>query len=195
MSLAFMRPVTCALMLMLSLASLSLAGTANADEHTLPTYSRGEVNNEVKGLFGEVSENMALALNRVFENYGSPNAFIKGEENSGALLFGLTYGAGELNLKSGEHQQIYWQGLSLGFDIGAENSQIFILIYNLSDIDDLFQRFPGLAGKAFFIGGVGVTYLQSEDTVVAMMRSGVGIRGGINAGYLKFRREATALPF
>ena len=195
MSLVFIRSIMCALVLMLSLASLSLADMAHADEHTLPTYSRGEVNNEVKGLFGEVSENMALALNRVFENYGSPNAFIKGEENSGALLFGLTYGAGELNLKSGQRQEIHWQGLSLGFDVGAENSQIFILIYNLSDIDNLFQRFPGLAGKAFFIGGVGVTYLQSEDTVIAVMRSGVGIRGGVNAGYLKFRREATVLPF
>lgn len=190
MSLVFVRSIICALVLM-----LSLAGMAHADEHTLPTYSRGEVDNEVEDLFGDVSENMALALNRIFENYGSPNAFIKGEENSGALLFGLTYGAGALNMKSGERQEVHWQGLSLGFDIGAENSQIFILIYNLADIDDLFQRFPGLAGKAFFIGGIGVTYLQSEDTVVAVMRSGVGIRGGINAGYLKFRREATALPF
>lgn len=195
MSLVFMRSITCTLALMLSLASLSLAGAAHADQHTLPTYSRGEVQDEVKDLFGEVSENMALALNRVFENYGSPNAFIKGEENSGAMLFGLTYGTGELNLKSGERREIHWQGLSLGFDVGAEHSQIFILIYNLSDVDDLFQRFPGLAGKAFFIGGIGVTYLQSEDTVVAVMRSGVGIRGGINAGYLKFRPEATILPF
>ncbi|MCY4035412.1 MAG: EipA family protein [Hyphomicrobiales bacterium] len=195
MSPLFTRSVMYALVLALSFASLSIASRAHADEHTNPTYSRGEVDDEVEDLFGGLSESMALALNRVFEDYGSPNAFIKGEENSGALLFGLTYGEGELHMKSGEHEKIFWQGPSFGFDVGAENSQAFVLVYNLANINDLFQRFPGLAGKAFFIGGIGVTYLQSENTVVAVMRSGVGIRGGVNAGYLKFRREATLLPF
>ena len=195
MPLIFTRLTVCALMLGLSLTIPSLVSMAHADEHEPETFSRGEVNDEVEEFFGELSENMALALNRVFEDYGSPNAFIKGEENSGALFFGLTYGEGELQVKSGERERVYWQGPSLGFDLGAENSQAFVLIYNLADVGNLFQRFPGLAGKAFFIGGIGVTYLQSEQTVVAVMRSGVGIRGGINAGYLKFRREATVLPF
>ena len=159
------------------------------------TFSRAEVEDAVQRLSGEVSENMAVALNRVFADYGAPNAFITGEETSGALIIGLTFGAGALETKSGETREIHWQGPSIGFDFGAEGVQTFILIYNLEDVEKLYQRFPGLAGKAFFIGGVGVTYLQSENTILAVMRSGVGIRAGVNAGYVKFRREATILPF
>ena len=106
MSPLFTRSVMYALVLALSFASLSIASRAHADEHTNPTYSRGEVDDEVEDLFGGLSESMALALNRVFEDYGSPNAFIKGEENSGALLFGLTYGEGELHIVLSTH----WSG-------------------------------------------------------------------------------------
>lgn len=159
------------------------------------TFSRAEVEDAVERLSGDVTENMAVALNRVFADYGAPNAFITGEETSGALIVGLTFGAGELETKSGVMREIHWQGPSVGFDIGAEGVQTFVMIYNLEDVEDLYQRFPGLAGKAFFIGGVGVTYLQSEETILAVMRSGVGIRAGLNAGYVKFRSEPTIIPF
>ena len=178
---------------------LAVGACAGAHETATPvsdeTFTRAEVDDAVQQLSGEVSENMAVALNRIFADYGAPNAFITGEETSGALIIGLTFGAGELETKSGVSRQIHWQGPSIGFDFGAEGVQTFILVYNLDDVEKLYQRFPGLAGKAFFIGGVGVTYLQSEDTILAVMRSGVGIRAGVNAGYVKFRREATFLPF
>ena len=171
------------------------ADIRNDSQVTSETYTLEEMEDAVQRFSGELSENMALALNRVFADYGSPNAFISGEENSVALIGGLTFGAGELETKSGIRREIHWQGPSLGFDIGAENSQTFFLIYNLANVEQIYQRFPGLAGKAFFIGGVGVTYLQSENTILAVLRSGVGIRGGVNAGYVKFRKEATILPF
>lgn len=184
-----------------AIAVVLISASAWADRHetagdaSRETFSRQEVEDAVQELSGEISENMALALNRVFADYGSPNAFVTGQETSAALFFGLTFGKGELRTKSGMQREVHWQGPSFGFDFGAEGTQTFIMIYNLEDVEKLFQRFPGLAGKVFFIGGVGVTYLQSENVILAVMRSGVGIRAGLNAGYIKFRKKATALPF
>ena len=153
---------------------------------------------EIREMFGNLSENMGDAVQQVFSEYGTPNAVITGEEISGAFLFGLTYGEGELEhpAGSGISHKVYWQGPSLGLDMGTEiMARTYILAYNLNNPNDLFQRFPGVTGKAFFIGGVGVTYLQSEETVLAVIRSGVGVRAGVNTGYLKFRKENTILPF
>lgn len=188
---------------LLIFSAIVMGESAQADQHQyvinsdapVETFSREEVEDAVQGLSGEISENMALALNRIFTDYGSPSAFITGEETSAALFFGLTFGKGELRTKSGTRREIHWQGPSIGFDLGAEGTQTFILIYNLADAEKLYQRFPGVAGRVFIIGGVGVTYLQSENVILAVMRSGVGIRAGVNTGYIKFRKEATALPF
>ena len=168
------------------------AGSASADNHD-KTFSQ----DELPQLFGDFSEDMGNVLQRIFMEYGEPNVVITGEEVSGAFLFGLTYGKGVLKNKpdSGISSTVYWQGPSFGFDFGGEITRTSILVYNLNNAEDLFQRFPGLAGKAFLVGGIGVTYVQSEDIVLAVIRSGVGIRGGVNTGYLKFRKENTILPF
>ena len=160
---------------------------------------------EIPKMFSNLSKNMGDAVQRVFSEYGTPNAIITGEEFSGAFFFGLTYGKGSLEhpLGSGIFHPVFWQGPSLGLDMGTEiMARTYILAYNLNNPNDLFQRFPGVTGKAFFIGGVGVTYLQSEETVLAVIRSGVGVRAGVNTGYLKFRKppedpkkKRSVLPF
>lgn len=158
-------------------------------------YNRQEVQREVEGFFEGGSEGLAEIVSRPFDRYGKPNGFIKGNEGSGALIVGFRYGAGTLYIKGKKPVKVYWQSPSLGFDIGANASKVFTLVYNLEDPNQIFQRFPGVNGSAYIIGGFGMTYLQSGDIVLAPIRTGVGLRLGANIGYQDFTREATMNPF
>ena len=54
-------------------------------------------------------------------------------------------------------QPIFWQGPSIGFDAGADGDRTMMLVYNLPDTGAIFDRFGGLDGSAYFIGGLGFT--------------------------------------
>jgi len=82
-----------------------------------------------------------------------------------------------------------------GYDFGAEGSKTLILVYNLRDVDQLYNRFAGVDGSAYLVGGVGVTFQTYDDVVLAPIRSGVGLRLGANVGYLKYTRTPTWNPF
>jgi len=162
---------------------------------TEPTFSEDEVINAASEFFGVTAETMAEAVHEVFARSGEPNAYIQGEEGSGAIVIGARYGNGTLTMKSGETAQVFWQGPSAGWDFGGDAAKVFTLIYNLPDTDTMYQRFPGLSGSAFFIGGIGVNYLQRGDIILAPMRAGVGLRLGANVGYLNYTRERDWIPF
>jgi hypothetical protein len=70
-----------------------------------------------------------------------------------------------------------------------------MLVYNLPATQAVYQRFGGLDGSAYFVGGLGMTVLTSNGVVVIPIRSGIGVRLGANVGYLKFTPEATWNPF
>jgi hypothetical protein len=110
-------------------------------------------------------------------------------------VVGLRYGSGWLMRKGYEPVKVYWQGPSVGFDFGANASKSFMLVYNLGNEDRLYQRFPGVDGSFYFVAGIGVNYLRSDNITIAPMRTGVGLRAGVNAGYLQFTRHETANPF
>ncbi|MCB1790920.1 MAG: DUF1134 domain-containing protein, partial [Gammaproteobacteria bacterium] len=59
----------------------------------------------------------------------------------------------------------------------------------------IFQRYPGVEGSWFFVGGVGMNYLRSDHTVIAPSRLGAGWRQGVNVGYMDFTRKASVNPF
>lgn len=185
-----------AIVLLLCLAIASMtgfaeeAGTSSDDK----TYSMKEILQEVEGFFGTGAENLGKVVEKVFKDNGQPNAYIRGEEAAAALGIGIRYGKGTLNSKTGPSEKLYWQGPSIGFDAGANVSKVLILIYNLPANDELFQRYPGVEGSLYFVGGVGVNYLQSGSTIVAPIRVGAGWRQGISAGYLDFTREASIIP-
>lgn len=159
------------------------------------TYSEQEVIDAAGDFFGGVSEGLAKAVHRVFAQYGQPNAFIKGEEASGAFVIGLRYGQGDLVMKQGGRSKVYWQGPSAGWDFGGDAVKVFTLVYDLPNTDAIYQRFPGVEGSAYLVGGVGVNYQQRGDIVLAPMRSGIGIRLGASVGYLNYSREREWLPF
>src|SRR5258708_7615107 len=73
--------------------------------------------------------------------------------------------------------------------------QTFTLVYNLPNPEAIYERFPGIEGSAYFIAGIGVNYQQSGRVVLAPMRTGVGLRAGVNGGYLSYAKERNWIPF
>lgn len=170
-------------------------GTSGQTGNNEETFSKNEIANAVAGFFGITTQKAAEVIEVVFSEQGRPNAYIKGEEASGAFIAGLRYGKGQLVRKSGEEEQIYWQGPTAGFDFGGDASKAFTLVYNLQDTEDMYRRYPGVEGKIYFIAGIGVNYQQRGRTVLAPMRTGVGWRQGVNAGYLKYSKFRRWVPF
>jgi hypothetical protein len=120
---------------------------------------------------------------------------VLGQEGGGAVVAGLRYGEGILYTKNAGDLRVFWQGPSLGYDLGVEGARTMMLIYNLPATDAIYQRFAGIGGSAYFVGGLGMTALTMNNIVVVPIRTGVGIRLGANVGYLKFTPTATWNPF
>lgn len=159
------------------------------------TYSTDEIKDAGHSLFGSISQGLAKAIEHTFSRQGRPNGYILGEEGGGAFIAGLRYGQGTLFTKDAGAFPVYWQGPSLGFDAGAAGSKTMILVYNLRDTNEIYDRFGGVDGSAYVVGGVGVTLLARDHITMAPIRSGVGLRLGANVGYLKFSHKPTWNPF
>jgi hypothetical protein len=158
-------------------------------------FSPNEIIDAGHHFFGGVSRGLASIVEKAGSQWGQPNGYILGEEASGAFVGGLRYGDGTLYTKNAGDMRVYWQGPSLGFDAGADGARTMMLVYNLPRTDAIFERFGGVAGSAYFIGGLGMTALTANDIVVVPIRTGVGLRLGANLGYLKFTAHPTWNPF
>jgi hypothetical protein len=145
--------------------------------------------------FGSASRGIALALQEAIRRWGEPNGYILGQEASGAFFGGLRYGEGKLFTRNAGDRRIFWQGPSLGFDVGGDGARTMMLVYNMPFTDALYKRFVGVDGSAYFIGGFGVTAVAADEMIVVPIRAGVGARLGVNIGYLKFTPEPTWNPF
>jgi hypothetical protein len=159
------------------------------------TYSDDEIVKQANDFFATGAKGLSDVLAKVLKEKGQPVAFIRGEEAGGAVAVGLRYGHGELVFKDGRHRMVYWQGPSLGFDIGGDVVKAFVLVYNLPNAEALFQRFPSVEGSLYFVGGFGVNYVQSDAIALAPVRFGVGWRQGIDVGYMHFSPEKRLNPF
>jgi len=144
---------------------------------------------------GTTAESMAEIMDNVFSQYGIPDAIIRGEEVSAAVVFGLRYGRGTLEMRSGAQHPVYWRGPSAGVDTGGNAAKSFTLVYGIQNVEEVYSRFGGVDGSAFYLGGVAVNYLQRDNIVMAPMRAGVGLRAGVSIGYLKFTRDSGWFPF
>jgi hypothetical protein len=158
-------------------------------------FSSDEVIAAGHHFFGSVSRDLALIVEKAVSHWGLPNGYILGEEAGGAFIGGLRYGDGTLYTKNAGDVRVYWQGPSLGFDYGADGGRTMMLVYNLPRTEAIFERFGGVDGSAYLVGGLGMTALVTNDIVVVPIRSGVGLRLGANFGYLKFTQGQTWNPF
>jgi len=158
-------------------------------------FSSNELIDAGHRFFGGVSRGLAMIVEKAVSRWGQPNGYILGEEASGAFVGGLRYGDGTLYTKNAGDLRVFWQGPSIGFDAGADGARTMMLIYNLPRTDAIFERFGGINGSAYFIGGFGMTALVANNITVVPIRSGVGLRLGANLGYLKFTNRPTWNPF
>lgn len=174
-------------------ASGTTAAAAAATQKT--TYERGDLIGAAEGVFGKGAEGLAGLIENILKDQGEPNAYITGQEASGAFAVGLRYGSGTLHHKVEGDRPVFWNGPSIGFDAGGNASKSFVLVYNLYDSQDLFRRFPQGEGTAYFVGGFTASYLRRGDIVLIPIRLGVGMRLGANIGYMKFSEKGRWLPF
>ncbi len=158
-------------------------------------YTEGEITEKGRGFFGSITQGLASAIEYTYQKAGRPNGYILGEDGGGAFFAGLRYGEGMLFTKDAGDHKVFWQGPSLGYDIGGEGSKVMVLVYNMADPGDIYHRFGGVEGSAYLVGGVSVQFQKSDDVTLAVIRSGVGLRLGANVGYLKYTRSPTWNPF
>jgi hypothetical protein len=159
------------------------------------SFNPDELVNAGHRFFGNVSRGLASVIERAVSQWGLPNGYILGEEGAGAFVAGLRYGEGTLYTKNAGDLRVYWQGPSLGFDWGGDGARTMTLVYNLPATSAIYQRFVGIDGSAYIVGGFGMTALTANNIVLVPIRSGIGLRLGANVGYLKFTPSATWNPF
>ena len=178
-----------AALMMSGLVAGSAAAQANSQFSTTQLVAAGN------NFFGQVAGNVASVIENAIGQFGLPNGYILGQTVGGAFIGGIRYGEGTLYTQNIGSFPIFWQGPSIGFDIGADASQTMMLVYNLPSIEGLFRRFPSVAGQAYAVGGVGVSVMSNGGTTIVNIVSGVGARLGISIGYLRFTSEPTWNPF
>jgi len=159
------------------------------------TYKDDDLIGAAEGVFGKGAAGLADIIKDLLKKQGEPNAYIVGREAGGALVVGVRYGSGTLHHKVEGERPVYWTGPSIGFDVGANAASTFVLVYNLYDSEDLYKRFPAGEGQAYLVGGFHVSYLRMGDVVLIPVRSGAGLRLGINGGYMKFSKKQNWMPF
>jgi hypothetical protein len=158
------------------------------------SYDQSEIIGAGHKVFGGVSKGLADAVEWAFQSQGRPNGYIVGEDAGGAFLLGLRYGEGTLHSKQFGTHKVFWQGPTIGYDAGAEGSKTMVLVYNLTDPNEIYERFGGVQGAAYLVGGVSVQVQQHGNVTLAVIRSGVGLRLGANVGYMKYTRSPTWNP-
>ncbi|MBV1702840.1 MAG: DUF1134 domain-containing protein [Hyphomicrobiales bacterium] len=174
---------------------LAFAKPALAREEQPKQFSTDELIDNGHRFFGTISRGLAEGIQTAVSRWGHPNAYILGQEASGAFVGGLRYGEGKMYTRNAGDRHIYWQGPTIGIDAGGDGDRTMMLIYNLPRVSAIYRRFGGVDGSAYIVGGFGFTALEHDHVVAVPIRSGVGLRLGVNLGYLKFTPQATWNPF
>ena len=164
-------------------------------EDSSTTYREDDLIGAAEGVFGKGAEGVAKMIRKLLADQGEPNGYIVGREAGGAFIVGARYGSGTLFDKIEGEMPVYWTGPSVGFDAGANAGSTFVLVYNLYDTEELYERFPAAEGSAYAIGGLNASYVRKGDVVLIPIRVGAGLRLGVNAGYMKFSKKQKWLPF
>ena len=159
------------------------------------TYREDDLIGAAEGVFGKGAEGVANMIRKLLADQGEPNGYIVGREAGGAFIVGARYGSGTLFHKVEGEMPVYWTGPSVGLDAGANAGSTFVLVYNLYDTEQLYERFPAAEGTAYAVGGLNASYVRKDDIVLIPIRVGAGLRLGVNAGYMKFSKKQKWLPF
>jgi len=159
------------------------------------TYAQDDLIGAAEGVFGKGAEGLARLIEDLLREQGEPNGYIVGREGGGAFMVGVRYGSGTLFHKIEGQRPVYWTGPSIGLDAGANAGNTFVLVYNLYDTEELYERYPSGEGQAYLVGGFTASYMRKGNVVLIPIRVGAGLRLGVNAGYMKFSKKQRWLPF
>ena len=159
------------------------------------TFHKDDLIGAAEGVFGKGAKGLGQLVEKILKEQGEPDGYIAGREASGAFVVGLRYGSGTLTHKVEGQRPVYWTGPSVGFDVGGDAANVFVLVYNLYDSQDLYKRYAQVEGRAYFVGGFAATYLRRGSVALIPVRLGVGVRLGANIGYMKFSEKSKWLPF
>ena len=161
------------------------------------TFDQKEMVDKAKIYFADLTEGVGIIIERSFMDFGQPSAYIEGEEYSGAFFGGFRYGGGKIYFKDGTIKDIFWNGPSLGFDLGANASKVFTLVYNLEvdNFNKLLGRYPEVEGTLYLAAGLAINYQKKDDIIITPVRSGLGLRAGVNLGYSKYTEKKSFIPF
>lgn len=178
-----------------STAASQAAGAPQVAAAQGDTYKQDDLIGAAEGVFGKGAEGLARLIESILKKQGEPNGYIVGREAGGAFIVGARYGSGTLFHKVEGQRPVYWTGPSIGLDAGANAGSTFVLVYNLHDTEELYERFPAGEGAAYLVGGFNASYIRKGNVVLIPVRVGAGLRLGVNAGYMKFTKKHKWLPF
>ena len=188
-------------LLALALQALLLAGPGIAADDKKKaasendTFDQGTVLRDAEAFFGKGAEGLGKVIEKAFRENGRPTGYIKGQEAAGAITVGLIYGDGTLVMKNAKSRRVFWSGPSIGFDLGANASKVFTLVYNMRKSGAIFQRYPAVDGSFYYVGGAGINYQRRGGITLAPIRLGVGLRAGASIGYIHYTPRKTYNPF
>ncbi len=158
-------------------------------------YSQNEIIQAGHGFFGAISKGLAEGVEYAFKSQGRPNGYILGEDAGGAFVVGASLWRGPaFSRRMPASTRCSGKARPFGYDAGAEGSKTMVLVYNLRDPAEIYERSGGVEGSAYLVGGVSVVFQKYNDVTLAVIRSGVGLRLGANVGYLKYTRAPTWNP-
>jgi hypothetical protein len=176
-------------------AILATVDVAAAIEERPHRFTPDELIDNGHKFFGTMSRGLAQVVEEAVRRWGLPNGYVLGQEASGAVFGGLRFGEGVRYTRNAGDLHVYWQGPSIGFDMGGDGDRTMMLVYNLPSTQSIFRRFGGADGSAYLVGGFGFTALTDEQVILVPIRTGVGARLGVSLSYLKFTPQATWNPF
>ena len=170
-------------------------GTAFAIEERPRRFTPEELVDNGHKFFGTMSRGLAQVVEEAVRRWGLPNGYVLGQEASGAVFGGVRFGEGVLYTRNAGDLHVYWQGPSIGFDVGGDGDRTMMLVYNLPATQGIFRRFAGADSSAYLVGGFGFTALTDQQVILVPIRTGVGARLGVSLSYLKFTPQSTWNPF
>ncbi len=62
-------------------------------------------------------------------------------------------------------------------------------------MNELYGRIPDIEGSLYLAAGLAINYQKKNDIIITPVRSGLGLRAGINLGYTKYTKKKSLIPF
>jgi hypothetical protein len=148
----------------------------------LPTPNPTGILSTIERGFDTPSKAIAQTVENVISLLGSPNAYVVGNDVSGAFLVGGRYGTGVMHSVVAAPSPIRWRAVSLGLGLGANYGRVVMLVYGLDKLEDVFGLYGSLEGNLHVGLGANTTVITSGAVTIVIVSSGLGLRLSGDAG-------------